>query len=101
MRVRYIGTEDPTDNASCGVFGLTFERGEWVDLDGPAPSKLLTNPTFEVDTDGDGEAGPTVEELRAMLDELGVKFHHKSGAAKLAELLEQATAPNEAEGAGA
>jgi hypothetical protein len=31
--------------------------------------------------------------LRAQLDELGVKYHHKAGAEKLLALLDEATAP--------
>jgi hypothetical protein len=36
------------------VFGLTFQAGEWVELDDP-PRKLRANPAFEV---GEAEAAP-------------------------------------------
>ncbi len=39
---------------------------------------------------------PTVDELRADLDAMGVKYHHKAGAAKLAELLADAKAKAQA-----
>lgn len=38
---------------------------------------------------------PTVDELRSELDSLGVKYHHKAGAAKLAELLAAAKAESQ------
>ena len=60
MKVRYIGTGDPSDDRVCVVFGHTFEQGEWVDLE-EVPAKLVGNPTFEVgdplDHDGDGRKG--------------------------------------------
>lgn len=47
MKVRFIGTEDPTDDTECTAFGLSFTKGEWVEI-GDAAQQLLTNPTFEV-----------------------------------------------------
>jgi hypothetical protein len=47
MRVRFIGNEAETAS-ECTVYGLTFPRNEWVDLD-EVPTKLLANPTFEVE----------------------------------------------------
>lgn len=89
MRVRYIGDGADTE---CVVFGHSFPEGEWVEV--PASlRKLTTNPMFEVDTDGDGEPGPTAEELKADLDALGVEYHHRAGIPKLKALLEEATAP--------
>lgn len=46
MKVRFIGSNDPTDDVVCDVFGLTFNKDEWVDL-ADVPPPLLTNPTFE------------------------------------------------------
>ena len=94
MRLRFVGSGDPDEATETVAFGHTFVRGEWVDA-ADLPSKLLTNPAFETDADGDGEAGPSVDELRAKLDGLGVKYHPRSGISKLAEQLA------EAEGAGA
>jgi hypothetical protein len=51
VRVRFRGGPD---GSSCTVFGLTFQAGEWVELDDP-PRKLLANPAFEV---GEAEAAP-------------------------------------------
>jgi len=71
MRVRFIGTDDPTDDRACVVFGLSFDKGEWVDLD-EVPPKLLTNPTFEVadplDHDGDGRKGGSKPRTRRAHD---------------------------------
>lgn len=40
--------------------------------------------------DEDGEDGPSASELRADLDKLGVKYHPRTGRARLAELLAEA-----------
>ena len=90
MRVRFIGAKEPGEDEVCTVFGQDFPRGVWVEA---SNQKLVGNPAFEVDTDGDGEPGPSVEALRAQLDDLGVKYHHKAGAEKLLALLDEATAP--------
>jgi predicted amidohydrolase len=51
MKLKYIGTDDPGDNAEVTVFGLTFTRGEAVDVeDADIAKKLAGNPTFEVVT---------------------------------------------------
>lgn len=47
MRIRFIGSGEPGENAVCEVFGLSFPLGEWVS--GEFPAKLLANPAFEVD----------------------------------------------------
>lgn len=44
MRVRFIGSGEPGENAACEVFGLSFPMGEWVECDHP---KLAANPAFE------------------------------------------------------
>ena len=82
MRVRFIGADEPGEDEVCTVFGQDFPRGEWVEVS-----------SAKLDTDGDGEPGPSVEALRAQLDELNVKYHHKAGAEKLLALLDEATAP--------
>lgn len=60
-KVTYIGTADETDSFDCTVFGLSFVKGEAVEL-ADVPAKLRTNPTFDVaddplDHDGDGRKG--------------------------------------------
>lgn len=91
MRIRYVGSGDPSDNTECEAFGHTFVLGEWVEM-GNLPLRLLGNPTFEVDVDGDGTPEPDVATMKAQLDALGVRYHHKAGARKLAELLAAAQA---------
>lgn len=55
MRVRYIGSDDPTDNAECAAFGRTWTKGEWVEM-ADVPPRLLTNWTFEADSSDDDNA---------------------------------------------
>jgi hypothetical protein len=64
VKVRYIGSGDPSDNTECEVFGLSFTKGEWVDL-AEVPAKLLTNGTFEVSESKSkrGKSEPDVEVL--------------------------------------
>lgn len=88
MRARFRG--EAGGDSVCVVFGQEFPVGEWVQT---PSAKLATNPMFEVDIDGDDEPDPTVDELRADLDQLGVAYHPRAGVAKLKALLEQATAP--------
>lgn len=95
MRARFIGSGDPGENRVCEVFGLVFELGEWVEVSGLATAKLQTNPTFEVDGDEDGEPDVSTDELKARLDMLGVKYHHKAGREKLAALVAEAQAAPE------
>lgn len=57
MKIRYIGTKDPTDAAEVTAFGITFPLGEWVDVKDP-PAKLLGNPTFEVQAEEEPKAEP-------------------------------------------
>lgn len=98
MQVRFIGAlgsdglPDPKENNACLVFGLEFPRGEWRPVEGPVAAKLKGNPAFEVDTDNDGQAGPTADEMRAELDALNIPYHHNAGPAKLAALLAEAKA---------
>lgn len=87
MRVRFIG--EPDGDRECVAYGMTFPEGEWVDI-GKEQARLATNPMFEADADEDGEADPSVDEMRAELTELGVAFHPRSGARKLAALLAKA-----------
>lgn len=110
MRIRFIGSGGATDSAICEVFGLTFEKGEWltegVDI-ASIPPKLLKNPTFQVepdplDHDEDGKPGgsrpeaddPDADEkakIRADLAELGVtQPHPRTGLPKLRAALEAA-----------
>lgn len=49
MKLRYIGTSDPTDDEIVTVFGRTFARGKALEVkDEAAAAKLAANPTFEV-----------------------------------------------------
>jgi hypothetical protein len=48
MKVRYIATDDPSDDATCTVFGLTFEKGKAVEVPDDIYARLETNQTFEV-----------------------------------------------------
>lgn len=51
----------------------------------------------EPDAEPEATPEPTVDELRAELDAMGVKYHHKAGAAKLAEILAAAKAETKPE----
>lgn len=87
MKARFIG--DPNDNGSgpdvLTCWGVEFvKNGDWVKVKDP---RFARHNHFEFDADEDGEADPSVDEMRAALDALGVKYHPRSGAAKLAELL--------------
>jgi len=84
MRVRFIGSGEPDEDEVCVVFEQSFPLGEWVQV---SNAKLATNPAFEVDADGDGEPEASVDELKATLDERGVKYHHKAGLEKLKALV--------------
>lgn len=90
MRVRFIG--DPRHGGEgpevITILGLSFVKGEWTPVQGDAARRLTRHTHFEADADGDGEPGPTVESLRARLDDLGVGYHHKAGVKRLLELLE-------------
>lgn len=95
MKVRYIGDPNAGFDGPVAIeeAGEVFVKGEWktVDDDHPRAAKLRGNPTFEVakssrpkaavDPEGD------VEELRAELDKLGVKYSEKAKASALRDLL--------------
>ena len=59
-KVTYIGTDDPTDSATCTVFGQDFISGQPVEMDTVHP-KLRANPTFRVE----GEDVPKARKGRA------------------------------------
>lgn len=92
MRARFIG--NPLLNGegpqSLSLFGVSFAKGEWVRVSADVRARLAINNHFEIDADNDGEPEMSVEEIKARLDELGVKYHHKAGLAKLTELLKGA-----------
>lgn len=48
MEARFIATTDPTDDAECTVFGVTFAKGKWQKVEADIGALLSTNPTFEV-----------------------------------------------------
>lgn len=91
-KARYIGDprhdgEGPAEVDSCNHH---FVKGEWTDVSAEAARRLANNNHFEVDTDDDGEAGPTVDELRAECDARGIQYHARAGVKRLAELLAEA-----------
>lgn len=92
MKARFVG--DPNDGFSgphkITVWGVDFVKDEWQKVTNP---KFARHSHFEFDGDENGEPDLDPEELKKALDDLGVKYHHKAGPAKLAELLEAATAP--------
>jgi hypothetical protein len=88
-RARFIGDprHDGEGPSEITLLGLSFVKGEWAPVNASVYVKLATHSHFEVDADTDGEADPSVGDMRALLTERGVKFHHKAGPAKLAALL--------------
>lgn len=91
MRARFIG--DPR-NGGEGPDLLTaqrveFVKGEWTAVSASVANKLLSNNHFEVDTDGDDVPEPTIEEMRARLDALGVSYRPNAGLKRLTELLDE------------
>jgi len=94
-QARYIGDprhdgQGPDEVDSCNFH---FVKGEWTEINAEAAARLANNNHFEIDTDDDDVVGPTVEELRADCDALGITYHHLAGVPKLTALLEAATAP--------
>lgn len=92
MKARFIG--DPNDNCSGAdtitVYDHEFVKGKWRTV---SNAKFATHSHFEFDGDEDGKPDLDEDELRKALDELGVKYHPRTGPAKLAAMLEEATAP--------
>lgn len=97
MKARFVG--DPSDGFSgpdsLTVYGVAFTKGEWASVPSALGEKFANHSHFEVDADADGEDDPSLDDLRAALDALGVKYHPRSGQAKLAALLAE-----QAEGGG-
>jgi hypothetical protein len=93
MKARFIG--DPGDGFSgpetLTVFGVEFVKGEWAEV---RDKRFGSHSHFEFDADENGEPDPSVDKMKADLDELGVKYRANASPAKLAELLEAATAPS-------
>ena len=88
MRVRFIGSGEPGENAVCVVFGTSFPVGQWVPVSAEIYKRLSGNWTFERDQDDDGQADPTLEQMRKALDDRGIPYHHRAGLAKLKALLD-------------
>lgn len=112
MRIAYIGLKaSKTDNvAGTGLTWVAGQEHEVANLG--ACAKLLKHAdvwavagveaapaapeTPETGTDGGGkpdEVMPELDALRAKLDGLGIKYHHRAGAEKLRALLEENEAP--------
>lgn len=84
MKVQFNGPEAETT-----AYGVTFQAGELVDisdLDPAFQAKLAGNPTFSAE---DVDA-VELTDVRALLAERGIAFHHKTGLAKLRALLAEA-----------
>lgn len=92
MEVKY--NPQPGDPTVIREHGIQFESGKFVTVadDHPKARKIAENPTFEVKgkkaekqepVDPDITADPDLTAARAELDKRGVKYHHKSGLAKL------------------
>lgn len=97
MKFQYIGPDKQAPDQT-KAFGYEFDlKGEAVDVKEPhVISKLLQNRSFKLVDVQDVEIveeikedveTPTLEQLRAELDARGIKYHHKAGVEKLAELL--------------
>ena len=115
MRITYIGLKaSKTDNVA-GT-GLTWAAGQahevpsldacakllrhsdvWALADGAAvpevPEVPETPETGTDDTNKPAEVMPELDALRAKLDGLGIKYHHKAGVKTLQALLEANEAP--------
>lgn len=91
MKARFISS-DPTETDTV-YGGIEFPvNGPYVDVPAALGARLATSPCFEVDTDGDDEPGPTVDELREALDARGITYSARAGVKKLGELLAEAEA---------
>lgn len=91
-KARYIGDPrhdgaGPDEVDSCGH---RFVKNEWTEVSAAAAARLSVNNHFEIDTDGDGEPGPTVEDLRARCDAEGIEYSPRAGVKRLSELLAEA-----------
>jgi hypothetical protein len=88
VKARFVG--DPNDNYSgpeqITCWGVEFVKGEWTPV---ADKRFGRHSHFEFDADDDGEPDLSVEEMRAVLDLAGVKYHPRLGAAKLAEMVKE------------
>ena len=93
MRVRYIGSLDPTEHQQTTVHGQTYHLGVWTDSDN---AKLAGNPMFEVDVDGDAQIDPdgyaamTVPQLKALAGDRGVDLGDATKKADIIAMLELA-----------
>ena len=56
-KVRYIATDDPSDDFECTVFGLTFPKGRAVEVPDEIAAKLEGNRTFEAVKPRPGKSG--------------------------------------------
>lgn len=92
IQARYVGdASDPrNDPEEVSAYGATFTKGEWTTVDKAWTDKIDGNSHFEIDRDGNGEADPTIDDLRADLDARGIKYSPRAGAANLAEKLKEA-----------
>lgn len=48
MKATYIGTDDPSDDEICEVYGRVFAKGKALSVTEEIGKKLAHNPTFKV-----------------------------------------------------
>jgi hypothetical protein len=99
VKFRFIGSDDPTENTVCTVFGLTFQKGEAVEVkDKKIADKLAGNGTFEAvggrsakSAEEGGELSDlTVPELKALAEDRGVDLGDATKKADIIAALELA-----------
>ena len=121
MKVAFLGSDayprdadgqrDETEATECTVFGMTFTKGQPVDISGLTPEQIHTlgnsrmfrrveatspdKPIATPETVMISYTGPKIDDgeiamLRGQLDDLGIAYHHRAGAAKLQALLASA-----------
>ena len=92
IQARYVGdASDPkNDPEEVSAYGATFIKGEWTTVAKAWADKIDGNTHFEIDRDGNGQADPTIEDIREKLDARGIKYSPRAGVANLAEKLKEA-----------
>ena len=108
MQIQYIGAKSKKTDNVAGT-GLTWAAGQahevanlgacakllrhsdvWAPADGAAVPEVPETPeTGTDDTNKPTETVPELDALRARLDDLGIKYHHKAGVKTLQALLQE------------